>query len=480
MPELPIDIGFYESPTLPLAAQNCINHYPTNPQTKGAISTGALFSTPGLKLIATLPTGPGRGYNVFNEVLYIVSGDRLYRVSSSGIYADLGEIAGTEKVITSNNGINICIQVPGGSGYFYNPSSGLTEITDPDYQLQQAKAGGVTSVTYKNGYYVFTSFDEFFISSNVAIDGGISFDGLDFSTAEVKPDNNVLCMTVKNELYVAGVKTIELFQISATATFPFQRINGATIDKGVAARHSFIEFDNSFVFVGSGPNESIAIWRGASGRATKISTAAIDHAIQQYTADQIADVFAWTYTEDGNFFVGFGFPDTTFVYDATTSTLQGRPVWHERQSNGDKWRVNNTMDVYSNIYVLDSIDGRVGLLNREITTEYTEDITRTFTGSYLYNEGLSFKISEMELRTESGVTTQTGTESTIEALISIDGGRNFISLGSKGLGAYQEYNKRQIWKRLGRSERDAILRFITTGSTILNYTNLNVKIVGGR
>ncbi len=480
MPELPIDIGFYESSTLPLAAQNCINHYPQNPQTKGAISTGPLFSTPGIKLLNTLPTGPGRGFNVFNNELYVISGTRLYKITSSGSYADLGEITGTGKVITSNNGINICIQVPGGSGYFYSTSSGLTEITDPDYQFQQAKAGGVTSVTYKNGYYVFTVFDEFFISSNVAIDGGISFDGLDFATAEVKPDDNVLCKTVKNELYIAGTDTIELFQISATAAFPFQRINGATIDKGVASRHSFIEFDNSFVFVGSGPNEAIAIWRGRSGSASKISTAAIDHAIQQYTSSQIEDVFSWTYTEDGNFFVGFGFPDTTFVYDATTSAIQQRPVWHERRSNGSNWRVNHTMDVYSNIYTLDSIDGRIGLMNREIDNEYGNDITRTFSGAYLYNQGLSFKIPAMELRTESGVATQTGTEPTVEALISTDGGRNFISLGSKSLGAYREYDKRQVWKRLGRVERDAVLRFTTTGNTTVNYTNLVVDIVGGR
>lgn len=482
MPEIPIDIGFYESSTLPLAAQNCVNHYPQNPQTKGAISSGALFSTPGAYQVATVGTGPGRGYNVFNDELYIISGNNFYKISNTGGVTNLGTISGSGRVITSNNGVTICIQVPGGSGYFYSGSTGLFEITDPVYQDFQAQAGGVTGLTYKDGYFIFTTAFEFFLSSLVTDNGGRNFNALDFGTAEIKPDKNVRPMTVKNELYIFGTDTIELFQNTGATGFPFQRINGATIDKGLAAIHSLIEFDNSFVFIGGGFGESIAVWRGLSGSATKISTSAIDHALQQYTQAQISDAYAWTYTEDGNFFVGFGLPDTTFVYDATTAAIQGRPVWHERQSNESEWRVNHVIDVYGKNYVLDSVDGRVGVLDRNILKEYGEDITREFTGAYLYNQGSSFTVTAVELKTESGVGnikgTGSGEDPQVELLMSDNGGRSFFSMGSRSLGGFEDYKARQVWTRVNRVEQTALFRFKTTGETVRNYTNMIARIKG--
>lgn len=483
MAELPIDIGFYESSTLPLAAQNCINHYPQNPQTKGAVSRGALFSTPGEFEVTNVGSGPGRGFNIFKGEAFVISGKEFYKVLPTGQSELVGEIDGFDRVITSNNGATICIQVPGGKGYFYSVSTGLFEIVDPVYADFQAQPGGVTSVTFKDGYFVFTTAFEFFLSSLVIDNLGQSFNGLDFGTAEVKPDNNILARTVKNELYIVGADTIQLFQNTGAADFPFQTILGATIDKGLAALHSFIEFDNSFVFIGGGIGESLSVWRGIGGAATKISTSAIDNLLHKLTADEVSKIFAWTYTEDGSFFVGFGLPETTIVYDGTASAIQARPVWHERQSNGTAWRVTHIADVYAKNFVLDNQDGRVGELDRRITTEYGEDISREFTGAYIYNQGKPVFISMVELKTESGVGTQPGTghgeDPQVEMLYSINGGRDFISLGSRSLGTYQEYEARQVWKRQGRTENTILYRFKTSGETILNYTNLIVDMKGG-
>lgn len=480
MPEFPLDIGFYESSSLALAAQNCINHYPQNPQTKGAISQGALFFTPGKESWTEITTGPGRGFVIFKGLLYVVIGGSFYKVTQNKIITKLGDIVGDSRVIIANNGVTICIQIPNGNGYFYDEENGLHRIVDPvylDYQRQQ----GVTSVATKDGYFIFTTDKEFFLSSLVTENKGQNFDALDFSTAENKPDDIVLAAVIKNELHIPGVDTIELFQNTGGPGFPFQRINGATIDKGVAARHSFIEFDHTFVFLGGGRTEAIAIWQGSRGSVNKISTPAIDHAIQQYTQDEITGVYAWTYSEDGNYFVGFTFPDTTFVYDATTSAMQRRPVWHERRSDGSYWRVSHVMDVYGKNYVLDNVTGVIGILSRSITSEYGQDIAREFTGIYLYNNGLSFKIPYIELNTESGISgLQPSSAAQVELLISDDKGQSFISFGSRNLSTYQNYYTRQVWKKIGRFENSALLRFRTTGSDVINYINLQSQIIGER
>ena len=59
MTNIAIDAGFYQSSVLQFSAQNCVNVYPVNPQNKGAISGGSLFSTPGLQQLFTVD-GVGR------------------------------------------------------------------------------------------------------------------------------------------------------------------------------------------------------------------------------------------------------------------------------------------------------------------------------------------------------------------------------------------------------------------------------------
>ena len=135
MTNIAIDAGFYQSSVLPFSAQNCVNVYPVNPQNKGAISGGALFSTPGLQQLFTVD-GVGRGSIEFlrNDDLsvralipdiYIVAGTKLFKMTSLTVNpVDLGVIDGTDRVIMASNGFVIAIIVPGGKGYFFDVSGG--------------------------------------------------------------------------------------------------------------------------------------------------------------------------------------------------------------------------------------------------------------------------------------------------------------------------------------------------------------------
>ncbi len=479
--QLPLDIGYYESDSAPLAAQNSINLYPNNPATKGALSTGALFRTPGILNIKNIGVGPGRGFHKFQKTgtLFSVSGNELYKQTNIANATLEGVITGTGRVSMSDNGVTVVIIVPGGDGYFYTiATSTLTKITDPifaDFQLQQ---GGVTSVTLKDSQFVYTTNEEFFTGSLATVNNGQDFDALDFEDAEVNSDPIVRTMTIKNELYMFGTETIELYQNVAGSAFPFQRILGATIDKGIASRFGIVQFDNSFVFLGNGQFERPAIWRGQSGMAQKISTTAIDNAIQNYTAAELASVFAWAYMQDGSTFAGFTFPNETFVYDATASSLQQRPVWHQRQSGGGQWRVSDITSVFGEVIVSDLSDGRLGLLGREYEHEYTATIVRECTGMYMINNTASFRVSSVELSTTSGIGDINAASKTIELQYSSNGGQSFNSAGNRNIGVVPEYNKRQIWRRLGRMPYSVVFRFTTTDLGLSDLQRLDAEIVG--
>lgn len=438
MVDIAINAGFYESSVKPFSAQNCVNLYPVNPQNKGSVSKGALFSTPGLSQLFTL-AGPGRGTIDFLTNLstliadvYIVAGDRFYQMTNTvAIPVDLGEIEGSDRVIMANNGFVITIIVPGAKGYVYDPDVGLTEITDPVFQSFQAQAGGVTSVVALNGYFVYTTAKEFFLGSLATTNKGKNFAGLDFSTAEIKPDDNVRAAVVDNELYIMGTKTVQRFRISGTG-FPFVTNVAAAFDRGLIARHSFTEFDDSYFYVGRQEQGGIAILEASRGR---VSTDAIDSVIQKYTQEEIEASFAMTYEEDGALFVCFVFPDQAFCYDATNSKLQGINIWHERKSGSSTWRVNGIIDGFNRKIVTDSLSGIIGIMDRDILSEYSSDIDREFTGSFLENGGKAFFGNQIELKTEAGVGTEAVYPATddndplIEMLFSDDGGNNFPNTG---------------------------------------------------
>ena len=79
--QLPIGGGFYESNSLPISAQECVNWYVNTPQTQGALSDANLFGSPGVEQITT--TGQikqvNRGSHVKSGIPYFLNGETLYR-----------------------------------------------------------------------------------------------------------------------------------------------------------------------------------------------------------------------------------------------------------------------------------------------------------------------------------------------------------------------------------------------------------------
>jgi len=82
--------------------------------------------------------------------------------------------------------------------------------------------------------------------------------------------------------------------------------------------------DNSVFWLGADARGQGIVYRAQGYQAVRISTHAIEFAIQQY--DNMSDALAYTYQQDGHTFYVLIFPsaDTTWVYDAATG------AWHER------------------------------------------------------------------------------------------------------------------------------------------------------
>lgn len=464
---LPIATGFYEDASRPIAAQQCVNWIPQIPQTN-AYSPIQLLGTPGLVLRALAGTAAARGAHVLNGVPYTVNGTVLYRENNDGTTTALGTIAGTGRVSMDDNGTQLCIVVPGVAGYIFTASPDtLTQITDPEFTTN---IGPSQQVVYKDGYFIHYNNQSaagtgvvFFISN---LNNGLAYDALDFGSAEVDPDQITGIHVNKNILYVGGEITNEPFQNVGGAGFPFLRIPGAVLQKGVKAKFSLIEFDNKFAFVGGGLNEQAAVWLASGSSTQKISTSAIDFVIRQETDEQQQNIYCTTYADGGGYFLNVHLSNRVFTYDSLASQLSGRPIWHERLSRDAEgrdvvWRVNNIINAYGKTIVTDNQSGRIGELDDAVFDEYGRGVVRVVATTPFNDKGNRVAISEMELTCESGVgnIADPGSDPVVIREISDDGGRTFGNSTQRKIGKQGEYFKRMIWRREGQFNTSRVYRF---------------------
>jgi len=463
---LPIANGFYLSDSLPVSAQECVNYYPNIPQV-AALSDGTLRGGHGIEQIATTGTlnQINRGAHVKAGIPYFVNGDSLYSLDRSvdafGVETFtttvLGAIEGEGRVSMSDNGTQLMILVPGGNGYIYDETdvgSEFQEITDAGFTAN----GAPEHVVFVDGFFAVTTKGKKWIVS--ALNDGLSWNALDVGTAEADPDDIVAPLVFRNQVYITGGQTTEPFQNIGGADFPFRRIQGALMQKGCFAPFSLINTSSSFMWVGGGVNEQPAIWQSTGGEPKKISTTAIDVAILDFTQEEIAESFSYSYAQSGQYFVGFSFPTRTFEYNLITG------LWNERKSRyvdakgitqTIRWSVNSLVTAYGRVLVGDFLDGRIGAVDDDIYTEYGDNIIRRFSTQPLAGLGDPVIISSLELTLESGVGTYER-EGVIRMAISKDG-KTFDDERSRGFGFLGEYSKRAIWRRLGRRPRFAVIRF---------------------
>ena len=447
---LPIANGYYQSDSLPISAQECINLYPNIAQAP-ALNQETLFGTPGLVQVASASDiDTCRGAHEMNGVPYFVIGGHLYSMASDYTLTQIDVIAGTGRVSMADNGTQLLVLVPGGNGYIYNHSTDtFAQITDADFTAN----GNPQQVVFIDGYFCLTTDSKKFIVS--ALNDGLSYNALDFGTAESDPDEIVAPIVFKNQLFIGGSQTIEAFQNIGGADFPFQR-TGLFLSKGISSPFSIESIQDTFVFVGAGANESPAIWALSGNSVAKISTTAIDKELSALTENQVSDIYSWAYAEKGAYFVGFALPGTTLVYD----TISQR--WHERKSYVDgslgAYRVNALVRAYNQLWAGDLVDGRIGRLSQEVYTEYGTEIRRSIVTQPFQNNMESFVLPELELTVESGVGNSDAMDPKVGLERSTDG-KLWSDARYRSIGKTGEYNRRVIWNRNGRASRFELFRF---------------------
>lgn len=484
---IPIALGYYKDESLAVSARDCVNLRPHIPEGQ-TITDGALVGTFGLSDAAfTAVNAFNRGGLSMDGIPYFVCGDSLYSVTfttdsfGNRTYAanDVsgGEsISGTSLVSMAQNGEQLCIVAPDFDDKFnawiYTVAGGLVQISDADFD------GPVLGVDYQDGFFLFPKAESnrWFISE---LRDGLSYNPLDYVSAESDPDFIVAVVPLNGLLYAFGSKTFEPYQsFDAGGGFPYSRISSGVQQKGCISARSIVEIDGTLMWIGSGENEQPAIYITNGGQPQKISTSSVDSLIYSGGIDRVRQSFALRHSESGHSLVTFTVPGVcSIVYNASTGG------WFRRESidrfyRPQPWRVTSIVDAYSVLLVGDELSGKIGLLSEGVFYEYGEEIRRYFTTPTIDNGGKPFSVYQLELVAESGTNPISGQGSLPVSRLSVsyDGGRIYTPEISRMMGAIGQYRYPISWPALGRFPRSACFRIDISEPIKVVFVKLEVEI----
>jgi hypothetical protein len=285
---------------------------------EGGKEPAFLNRAPGLRLVATVGTGPVRGMLEYGQWLYVVSGSQLYKVDQSYAATLIGIVGNTGPVSMAMNGTQLFIAANGPS-YVYN-------AVDNTY-VENSAFPRAQTVTFIDGYFIFNepNSQKFWVTESY---DGTVLDGASVANAEGSPDGLVSLIADHNELWLFGGNSVEVWYDAGLPPpgVPFQRIQGAFNEIGCAATYSVAKLDNSLFWLGADARGKGIVYRANGYTGVRVSTHAVEYAIAQY--DNISDAIAYTYQQEGHAFYVLTFPsaNATWVYDASTQ------AWHERGS----------------------------------------------------------------------------------------------------------------------------------------------------
>jgi len=454
----------YQDRSRPLSSQETRNFYPE--LVESGKDQYVIKSFPGQKLLNSGIAGIDRGARQMNETAYRVIGNILYEVSINGTHTSRGTIAGTDRCIFSDDGVNMFIVANGTVSQYSTSSQTVTTVTD-------SSITGAQSVTFINNQFAYT-FPLLTVFSEVG--DGSSATSLNAVGAESNPDLLVRDYAFDQVLYRFGKRSCENWYNSGVGTPPFDRIEGQIINIGLQAIHSVANSKDFIYWLGS-DNQ---VYTDRGGQERVISTAAISGAIQGYS--DTSDAFGEIFTLDNKTIYMLTFPTANKTW-ALIEEL-GINGWFELSEgvDGGRYNAGSILEVYNKVFIGDRSNGNLNYLDFNTYDQAGETWQRrrvmgSINGDKLGQKGHRVQMSRMEFILETGVglITGQGEDPKIMLEASYDGGKSWSTGTWMKIGRLGQTNIRAEWYSM-KSFYDMIVRLTTSDPVAFNIYSAAIDI----
>jgi hypothetical protein len=438
--------GSKQQYSLPFNSERTVNLYPIVDESGS--DAASLYNTAGLALFGTAGLGAIRGcFSAGNNRAFVVSGSELYEVLANGTSIPRGSLLGSSGIVTmAENGVQLAV-CDGDKVYIFTFATNVFAIvTDPDLP-------SVGAIDYIDSYFVVNENNtgRFYIS---ALLNGLSWDALDFATAESSPDKLNRAVNFLGYIGLFGDKTLEIWRNTGDSLFPFAKVSSST-PIGCISPYTILSVDTSVYWVGANEQGYGIVYQAQGFTPKRISTEPIEKLLQAVSQPEL--LRSWSYQEQGHVFYAITGSDleTTLVFDLNTQ------IWHERawlnpQGEFEQHRGSCVMRAFNKTLVGDRETGDIYEMSLDYYTDVDDYIKRVRVTTHLLDEMKRIRYNSLTIGFETGVGLQSGqgSEPLINLRISQDGARTWSNLYSKSIGAVGKYQQEVTFRRLGISQQN--------------------------
>ena len=360
------------------------------------------------------------------------------------------DIAGRASI--ANNG-NEIIFITGVHGYVYNLTThALTDIT------ASLPTGGADTVTFLDSYFIVnrSATGQFYISGQY---DGLTWNALNFATAESNPDNLQAVIADKGYLALLGTSSIELWVNTGAQAFPFERVNGAPSPSGLMARWSLSRCGDFLTGLFKNKHGALFIGQLQGYEIVQISTPDIDYLINKYQSP--SDAVGFGYTLNGRIYyqITFQAEGKSWLYDVMSGAWSQLKSWGITRHVGDMCIAFGTKPIVSHY-----ANGSLYYYSQDYYQDGGDPIEREITSGHMFTQGRNkVRVSRLRVDMEGGVgdLSVTAGNPTVMLTISRDGGHTWGSELWTSIGELGHFHRRAEWRRLGWA-RDFVFKIRMT------------------
>lgn len=486
--------GSYEARSLLANAQRCVNLFPEANQKDSPVPL-TFYQRPGFVPLAFGPALPVRGlYEASNGNGYVVIGQGVYAVDPGWALTQLGSLSAdlSTPVSMIDNRTTLFLVDNSTSGYQIDLTTNvMSPIVDTSGSFT-----GATRVDYCDTFMLWNEPGTNRFGSTLSNE--LVFDPLYFGAKVNYPDNLVSLLVNRREIWLIGSRKSEIWFDAGNAQFPFAELPGAAFEHGCEAPFSVASQDVATYWLARNLQGKGIVVKGGGYQLKRISTHAIENAIQGYPT--ISDAIGYTYQQNGHVFYVLTFPsgNATWVWDEASGLWHQRAwsdangVLHRDRSNCAAWmHGKNVVGDWENgtIYHLDpgtytdTVDGVTQALTCIRSFPHIVELTDS-TGQFPIHrvaDGKRVQFSDFQADIQCGDAPldSAGQPARITLAWSDDRGRTYGNGVLQMAGAPGEYNTYPQWRGLGIA-RDRIfeLSYSIAGPAALNGAWVDAKVLG--
>lgn len=451
--------GAYASQSPNADCEQTINLYTEAMESPGAKSQAVLYPCPGFIERFDLSPGPIRGMYENDGRIFAVSGFNLYELFTDYTSILRGTVAVNDNpaIFTSNGRAGQQLGITSGDHFYSYDLAGNS--------LSDVLSSGATTCDFLDGYGLVL--DAATSTLRVSdLEDFSNFDSTQVAQRTQGADPWVGMKVIQSNIWLIGEQTSEAWYNAGTFPFPFAPVPQGFIQQGTRSGFSLASLNNTLVWLQHNAQGAGMVMRLNGYSPERISTHAIEFAIQGYA--DVDDAVGFTYQQQGHDFYVLNFPqaNATWVYDLNTNLWHQRGYWNPLTAVFDCYRIQSHCHTLNNIhFVGDRLTGKVYEMSIEVATDVDgAGIRRLRQFRGLNDDEKWVFYSNSQLVLQSGVGTATGQGVNPQAMLSWsnDGGHQFSSEIWSGAGRQGEYNHRTMWRGSNGRARNRVWRIVMT------------------